>query len=315
MITSCCVSVPHPHGSFEVLPKALSVWQERLQAGLGRVIKASDQSMGHLEEEILQKTKELERTVLEEASQKKADLSPPVCPVCKNKLSRVTHGHERSYQARFGEVRIRRDRGWCRKCKSWRFPADHALGLSEAGSCSPSVQEMAALAVSKLPVAEASAVIERLTGVKLPRASLDREARRQGRRAEDKRQEMDEGMSRGGATEPQVSEWQPKGPVEPFTLVIELDAWNIRERNAEQWGKTEELRQQGQEPEWWHWVYGGTCFRLSQRVQTQGGRSLILSRGTVMTRGGLDALKQQLWAEAMRHGLGQAKEVLVIADA
>ena len=174
---------------------------------------------------------------------------------------------------------------------------------------------MAALAVSKLPVAEASAVIERLTGVKLPRASLDREARRQGRRAEDKRQEMDEGMSRGGATEPQVSEWQPKGPVEPFTLVIELDAWNIRERNAEQWGKTEELRQQGQEPEWWHWVYGGTCFRLSQRVQTQGGRSLILSRGTVMTRGGLDALKQQLWAEAMRHGLGQAKEVLVITDA
>jgi hypothetical protein len=33
-----------------------------------------------------------------------------------------------------------------------------------------------------------------------------------------------------------------------------------------------------------------------------------------MTRGGTDALKQQLWAEAMRHGLGQAQEVLVLAD-
>ena len=63
-----------------------------------------------------------------------------------------------------------------------------------------------------------------------------------------------------------------------------------------------------------YWVYGGTCFRLSQRVQTQSGRSLILSRGTVMTRGGVDALKEQLWAEAMRHGLSQAQEVLVIAD-
>ena len=314
MITSCCVSVPHPHGSFEVLPKALSVWQERLQAGLGRVIKASDQSMGHLEEEILQKTKELERTVLEEASQKKADLSPPVCPVCKNKLSRVTHGHERSYQTRFGEVRIRRDRGWCRKCKSWRFPADHALGLSEAGSCSPSVQEMAALAVSKLPVSEASAVIERLTGVKLPRATLDREARRQGKKAENKRQELDEQIRRGAGADQQVGELQLKKPLEPFTLVIELDAWNIRERNDEQWGQTEQLRQQGQEPEWWHWVYGGTCFRLSQRVKTPGGRSLILSRGTVMTRGGTDALKQQLWAEAMRHGLGQATDVLAIGD-
>ena len=79
-------------------------------------------------------------------------------------------------------------------------------------------------------------------------------------------------------------------------------------------GAPKQLRQGGQEPEWWHWVYGGTCFRLSQRGQTAGGRSIILSRGTVMTRGGLDALKQQLWAEAMRHGLGQAQEVLVIAD-
>jgi hypothetical protein len=173
---------------------------------------------------------------------------------------------------------------------------------------------MAALVVSKLPVGEASAVIERLTGLELPRATLDREARRQGRRAEGKRQEMDEQMSQGAGTEQQVPELRLTGPVEPFTLVIELDAWNIRERNDADWGRTEELRQRGQEPEWWHWVYGDTCFRLSQRVQTRGGRSLILSRGTVMTRGGIDALKQQLWAEAMRHGLGQAQEVLVIAD-
>jgi hypothetical protein len=173
---------------------------------------------------------------------------------------------------------------------------------------------MAALAVSKLPVAEASAVIERLTGVKLPRATLDREARRQGRRAEGQRQERDEQMSRGAGGGQVVPELRGAGAVEPFTLVIELDAWNIRERNPQAWGHTESMRQKGREPEWWHWVYGGTCFRLSQRVQTAGGRSLILSRGTVMTRGGLDALKQQIWAEAMRHGLGQAQEVLVIAD-
>jgi hypothetical protein len=314
MSTNCCVSsVPHPHGSFEVLPKAMNAWQERLQAGLGRVIQASDQTMGHLEEEILQKTKELERAVLEEASQKKADLTPPVCPICKSKLSRVTQGHERTYETRFGEVRIGRARGWCRKCKRWRFPADHALGLSEAGSCSPGVQEMAALGASKLPVAEASAVIERLTGVKLSRATLDREARRQGKKAEKKRQEMDEQMSQGAGADQQVKELRLNKPAEPFTLVIELDAWNIRER-GEDWGQAEAKRAAGQEPEWWRWVYGGTCFRLSQRVKTQGGRSLILSRGTVMTRGGTDALKQQLWAEARRHGLGEASEVLAIGD-
>jgi hypothetical protein len=292
--------------------KAINAWQQRLQAGLGRVINSSDQNMGHLEEEILHKTRDLQRTVLEEAAQKKADQAPPVCPVCGSKLSRVTQGHERCYQTRFGVVTIRRSRGWCRRCKCWRFPADHLLGLAETGSCSPGVQEMAALAASKLPIAQAGAVIERLTGVKLPRATLDREARRQGKRAEGKRQEMDEQMSRGGTKEQLVPELRCNRAIEPFTLVIELDAWNIRERNQEQWGRTEELRAAGQEPEWWHWVYGGTCFRLSQRVERPGGRSLILSRGTVMTRGGIEALRQQVWAEAMRHGLAQAQEVLVL---
>lgn len=315
MSVNCCVtSVPH-HGSFEVFPEAVKRWRERLEAGLSRSIQASDETMGHMEEEILHKTCDLQRAVLEEAAQKKADGAPPLCPVCGNKLSRVTHGHERSYQTRFGLVTIRRARGWCRRCKCWRFPADHVLGLAETGSCSPGVQEMAALAASKLPIAQASAVIERLTGVKLPRATLDREARRQGKRAQHTRQQMDEQLSQGGGAQQVLPELRCKEPVEPFTLVIELDAWNIRERNDQQWGRTEALRQAGEEPKWWHWVYGGTCFRLSQRVQTAGGRSVILSRGTVMTRGGTDALKQQLWAEAVRHGLGQAKEVLVVADA
>ena len=315
MNTCCCAkSVPHPHSSFKVLAQAINAWQERLQAGLSRVIQASDQTMGHLEEEILRTTRDLERAVLEEAAQKKADQTPPVCPVCQGKLSRVTTGHARSYQTRFGGVTIRRARGWCRQCRCWRFPADHALGLAQTGSCSPGVQEMAALAVSKLPVAEARAVIERLSGVKLPRATLDREARRQGQRAEEQRQQLDEQMSRGSGAEQVVKELRSAQPVEPFTLVIELDAWNIRERDEATWGQTEQRRAVGQEPEWWHWVYGGTCFRLSERVKTASGRSLILSRGTVMTRGGIDALKQQLWAEAMRHGLGQATVVLVIAD-
>lgn len=315
MSTSCGCATPVPQqGSFEAFPKAVTAWQERLQAGLSRSIQATDQTLGHLEEEILQKTQDLERALLAEAAQKKADQAPPLCPVCGGKLSRVTPGHERSYQTRFGVITIRRLRGWCRRCKCWRFPADHLLGLAQTGSCSPGVQEMAALVASKLPVGQASAVLERLTGVKLPRATLDREARRQGRRAQEQRQQMDEQMSQGTGAKQQAPELRLPHAPEPFTLVIELDAWNIRERNDQEWGRTEKLRQKGQEPDWWHWVYGGTCFRLSQRVKTAGGRSLILSRGTVMTRGGIDELKRQLWAEAMRQGLGQAQEVLIIAD-
>jgi hypothetical protein len=79
MSMNCCgPSVPDP-GSYKVFPKAVTTWQERLQAGLSRSIEASDQTLGHLEEEILHKTWDLERAVLEEAAQKKADQAPPVC--------------------------------------------------------------------------------------------------------------------------------------------------------------------------------------------------------------------------------------------
>ncbi len=71
-------------------------------------------------------------------------------------------------------------------------PADTALGLEETAGYSPAVQEMAALLASKMPVEEASVVLERLTGVKLPRATLDREARRQGQRAQRLRSQLDQ---------------------------------------------------------------------------------------------------------------------------
>src|SRR5208282_5343577 len=306
-MNNCCLkSVPQSDSSFETFALPVADWQARLTAGLTRSLRASDQNLGHLEEQILRTTRDLERKLLEEAAQKKADLSPPVCPACGHKLSRCTRDHDRTFQSRFGPVTVKRLRGWCRRCRAWCFPADQALGLSDTGGASPSVQEMAALTVSKMPVKEASAVIERLTGVKLPAATLDREGRRQGQRAEKKRQQLDEQMrSAQGAA--QVLPL----PEHAFTLVVEIDAWNIRERD--QWGQSAQQRAGGLEPSRWHWVYGATCFRLEDRV-SQGQRARILSRGTVMTRAGMDALPEQLWAEAQRHGLGRAQRVLVIAD-
>ena len=307
-MNNCCVkSVPQPDSSFETFARPVADWQARLTAGLSRSLQASDQNLGHLEEEILHQTQDLERKLLEEAAQKKADQSPPVCPTCGHKLSRCTRDHPRTFQSRFGLVTVKRLRGWCRRCQEWRFPADHVLGLSETGGASPSVQEMAALTVSKMPVQEASAVIERLTGMKVPPATLDREARRQGQRADKKRAHLDEQMRTAQGT-PQMLPL----PQEPFTLVIELDAWNIRERDD--WGQSASKRAAGQEPSRWHWVYGGICFRLDQRVESDRGRARILSRGTVMTRGGVDDLREQLFAETQRHGLACAAKVLVVAD-
>jgi hypothetical protein len=158
-----------------------------------------------------------------------------------------------------------------------------------------------------MPIEDASAVLAHLTGVKLPRATLDREARRQGKRAQALRTELDQSCL-GGTREKKQLELT----LEPYQMIIQLDAWNIRERDH--WGQSSALRREGKEPERWHWVYTGTCFRLDHRGQTAGGRPVITERGFVATRGGLEALREQMHAEALRRGLGQAASALVIGD-
>jgi hypothetical protein len=296
------------------LQSSLPGWTACLQADLTASVRASAENVGHLEERIAERVREVARLTLEEAAQAKADATPLRCPVCGQPLGRKKGGATRTFESRFGPITVCRPRAWCRRCHAWRCPADAALGLGDTSGYSPGVQEIAALSVSKLPVAEASAVIERLAGVKLPRATLDREARRQGLRAEAERTQLDTQMCTAQGRAQQVRELQLELPLEPFTLVLEVDAWNIRERGDPDWGHSAERRAAGTEPARWHWVYGATCFRLSQRAQTAAGRPVILSRGYVMTRGGIDALREQLFAEASRHGLGQAADVLVVAD-
>ncbi len=169
--------------SLAAVKRELPSWLDRLQAGLNESVRASGENLGHLEEQIGERTREIARLALEEAAQAKADATPMRCPCCGDPLRQVKAGATRTFESRFGPITIRRTRGWCRRCRRWRYPADAALGLEDTAGYSPGVQEIAALAVSKLPVAEASAVIERLARVKLPRATLDREARRQGERA------------------------------------------------------------------------------------------------------------------------------------
>jgi len=95
-------------------------------------------------------------------------------------------------------------------------------------------------------------------------------------------------------------------------LVIEIDAWDLRERDD--WAKTKELRTAGQKPERWHWVYLATVFRLDHRGQTAGKRAVITQRGYAATRLGLQALSAHLYREALARGLGRAELVLVIAE-
>src|SRR6476661_1396368 len=108
-MNNCWVeSVPQSDSSYETFAGPVADWQARLTAGLNQSVQASEQTLGHMEEEILRQTQGLERRLLEEAAQKKADQSSPVCPICGNPLSRRTHDHARTFHTRLGPVTVKR---------------------------------------------------------------------------------------------------------------------------------------------------------------------------------------------------------------
>ena len=298
----------------DLLDLDIARWREDLQARLGRIQQHPEQGLGFIEETIRQSALELQRALVQKAMQVKADAADENCPDCQHPLREKKRRVARNIDSYCGKVRLLRTHGWCPCCEHWCFPADRLLGLREDSQASPLVQEMSALLVSKMPAEQAEALSLRVLGRSLSRSTLARQAQAQGEHAIAVRQSLLQAPVVGPPSSPAALAVDQ--PPEPFTLVIQIDAWNIRERDH--WGKTQAMRRRHEKLDRWHWVYTATCFRLQQRCRkgpTQNKlRAIITERSYVATRGGIDALMQQLYYEARVRGLAQAQRVLVIAD-
>lgn len=266
--------------------------------------------MGDMEKALERASREVRRKALERLAQETADQQPFVCPTCKTALNVVEHRRARTVKASFGDIRVVRSYGVCLLCQEQTFPADVTLGLHRRAPASPRVQEICALTALRAPAAQAEEDVRRLTGIELGASSLHQEARRQGERALALRQ-ADVALTKTLDGVVKLAA-RAQTPSAPFTMVIEIDAWNIRERDN--WGLSQALREAGQETGRWHWVYTGTVFRLDQRGTTATGRPVIAERGYVATRSGIDGFQPQLYAEAIQRGLLQAEHVLILAD-
>ena len=304
------------HGEDHLLEEDIAHWREDLRQRLEQIQQHPEQGLGFIEEHIRQATLQLQRLLVQKAMQDKTDTVDEECPDCHHSLCDKKRRVPRWINAYCGKVKLLRTHGWCPHCQHWVFPADRVLGLREDSTASPLVQEMCALLVSKMPAEQAEALSLRVTGRRLSRSTLAREAQRQGDSALDVRQQLVDAP--GWVAPPAKAKVAAAAdqPVEPFTLVIQIDAWNIRERDH--WGQTQKLRRRNQELDRWHWVYTATCFRLNHRC-TKGRfkakqRAIITERSYVATRGGTEALMKQLYYEARARGLAQAQRVLVIAD-
>lgn len=304
------------HGEKNLREEDIAHWREDLRQRLAHIQSRPEQGLGFIEEHVRQSTLKLQQLLVQKAMQDKADAVDEVCPDCRGKLCEKKRRVPRSIDAFCGKVTLRRTHGWCETCEHWVFPADRVLGLREDSTASPLVQEMCALLVSKMPAEQAEALSLRITGRRLSRCTLAREAQRQGDSALEVRQQLVNAPVWVAPASPTKAALAAESPPQPFTLVIQIDAWNIRERDH--WGQTEKMRRQDPKFDRWHWVYTATCFRLNHRC-TKGRsknklRAIITERSYVATRGGIEPLMQQLYYEARARGLAQAERVLVIAD-
>lgn len=300
------VSVPSPPSglSFEEVQQ----WQADLLQRLERLRQNPEANLGHSEELIRQAGLELQRLLLQRHMQAIADAVAEQCPDCQSPLCEKQYRIARSLDSMCGSLDLKRTYGWCRKCERSVFPADRALGLVKHSRATPLRQEACALLVSKMPAEQAEAVSLRLTGVTLSRSTLSREGIRQGQRAERVlERQLCAPMVPAPASVPGNDQ-----PRKPFTLVIQIDAWNIRERTD--WGETKDKRQRGEDINRWHWVYTATCFQLEHRCIKGKERAVITQRGYVATRLGIEVLMRRLLYEARQRGLGTAERVIVLAD-
>ncbi len=270
MITTCqsihFTSNPNPPAlDIDQFDEAIRAWKARLQAGLEQSIQASQETLGHIEERVLRETREVQRQVVEKLLKAKADGIPalsvlrsqagPGDPPAQSHIREpLWPGHDGTVQRLVSAV------------SQVAFSRRRRVGLGRDGRLlAQRARDGRSGSEQDATAAQASLVIERLAGVKIV-STLEREARRQGRRAEEQRRQLDQKMRRPEGRSQQARDLQMVLPLAPFTLVIQMDAWNIRERDD--WGQSAAKRAAGQEPARWHWVYGGTCFRLSQRVKT-----------------------------------------------
>lgn len=285
-------------------------WLKDLDARLEVIFAHPEQNLGEIEEQLSRSVKEPLRLLAQRAAQVKANAVACQCPECHGQLTQQ-RWLCRTLHSRFGPLTFWRRYGFCPRCGEWHFPADYALGLGRKAPASPYLQEISALLVSKMPAEQAVLVAERL-GLDLSRCGLHQEAHRQGLKAQEWRSQFVGQLDTWEQIQQVASAAAEGPPTQPFTLVIEIDAWDIRERDN--WGKTQELRAAGEKLDRWHWVYMATVFRLDHRGQTAGKRAVITQRGYAATRLGIEALSAQLYREALARGLGQAQLVLVIAD-
>jgi hypothetical protein len=213
---------------------------------------------------------------------------------------RLTHRHPYRFHldTGAGAVAVRAWHGQDPGDGHWGCPLRERWGLAAYQQLSPGWQQQLAFTLTVTPSYEGAAALLRQLGHRADDATLHALAQQLGARAEQQTQRRRE--------QPVVELTPPRAASEVGVLM--LDGWQVRQRGPG-WGK-KKTRQPRVE---WHELKTGV-FYLQEQAARKNGRGILSDKVVVSWQGEPMELGCRLHQAACEHGLGRAREKLVVSD-
>src|SRR5438105_5057448 len=183
--------------------------------------------------------------------------------------------------------------------KHWGCPIREKWGLKAHQQMSPALEEKLAFTATLTGSYEATAQVAAKWGSVIHSSVIHGLVQRVGGKAQAQSRERLKQL-------PQ--ERDPKRAASELALVM-LDGWFGRFRGPG-WGKSKTNKERVE----WHEIKNGVFYLQEHSAKTQAGRGLISEKTVVRSLDQAVELGQRLHWEAMRGGLGRAKEKLVLGD-
>jgi len=202
-------------------------------------------------------------------------------------------------RSEFGEVKLVVDYGQHPQSGEWLCPVQRVWGLGPHQKLTPALAEKLCFTVTATGCYEEAAAVASKWGVSVDDSTLHALVQRMGERAEAQTQQR-------LANPP--PEREPQRAATPLAVLL-VDGWQVRQR-GEGWG-----RRRSQKPRVeWHELKTGVFYRQEQAVRSEGGRSLLADKVIVSWQGEAGELGRRLNWEAVRGGLGRARQTLFLGD-
>lgn len=210
-----------------------------------------------------------------------------------------------------GKVVVRGAYGRDAQTRRYLSPVRVLWGLGPHETMSPVLEEKVCYTATMTNSYEKAAAVAAKWGTPVDDSGIHRHVGARGERAHVLEQERVERALSVETRAEVIAEGKRDLPFGPFSLVIMMDGWMVRERGP-QWGlKPAQIEANRVE---WHEVKGAIIYRLVDRAETQSGRGVLLERYAVAYRGDPHEFGRRVYAEALRRGLNHAQRVFVIAD-